>query len=158
MPKTTPQDDPNSKEPDTTVEVSGGEIDVKEESGFYEAYAGFANNLRIWLLAYGIGAPVVLLSNEHAWKAIVDSEQGKFLAILFFAGVALQIIAAVMYKTAMWFLYMGELKKSYRKTKMYKAADYLSENYLIESGIDVATIVIFGVASFNVVRAITTTL
>ena len=74
MPKRPPPLEKNSKEPpDTKVEVTGGELEVKEEKGFYEAYKGFANNLRTWFLAYGIGAPVVLLSNEDSWSLISNS-------------------------------------------------------------------------------------
>lgn len=107
--------------PDTKVEITGGELDVKEESGFYTAYSGFASNLRIWFIAYGIGAPVVLLSNETAWSTVVDSGLGKRLAYFYFIGVAVQIFAALIYKTAMWYLYIGELKKSFRKSLLIKS-------------------------------------
>jgi hypothetical protein len=37
-----------------------------QESGFYEAYVGFARTLSVWLIAYGIGGPAIFLTNEAA--------------------------------------------------------------------------------------------
>jgi hypothetical protein len=31
---------------------------------YFEEYSEYAKTLRIWLVAYGVGAPVVILSNE----------------------------------------------------------------------------------------------
>lgn len=45
----------------------------KEETGFYEAYAGFARNLRIWFVAYGIGGPVLFLTNSEVWQKVSES-------------------------------------------------------------------------------------
>ncbi len=133
--------------PDTAIEITGGEIDVREESGYYDAYKGFANNLRIWFIAYGIGAPVFLLSNETGWAAIASSGNGKFLSILFLGGVATQILAALIYKTSMWYLYMGELGHISKESKTYKIAEVFSSGYWIEFIFDLITILLFGLAS-----------
>ena len=159
MPKRrSPDSNSSPPEVDQTVEVAGGEIDVKEESGFYEAYSGFANNRRTWFIAYGIGAPVLLISQDAAWAALRGSEVGAIAAYFFLAGVALQIVAALIYKTAMWYLYVGELKPKFRHALRYKVADFFSENYLIEVAFDVATLALFSLATLGIVRVITNAL
>src|SRR5205809_8022604 len=92
----------------------------KEESGFYEAYAGFARTLRTWFVAYGIGGPVIFLTNDTAAKRFQVSGSSRAVAYSFFAGVALQILAALLYKTAMWYLYRGELEPGLRSARLYK--------------------------------------
>jgi hypothetical protein len=70
----------------------------KAESGFYEAYVDFARNLRIWLLAYGIGGPAAFLTNEGAARILRSSLFGRQITYCFMAGVALQVFVALLYK------------------------------------------------------------
>lgn len=128
---------------------------VKSDSGFYEAYSGFARSLRIWFIAYGIGGPVIFLTTNDAWKTLAVSGQGKPVAYLFLSGVAIQIIAALLYKTAMWYLYVGELAPGTRRRRMYKIADWLSESYLLEGLFDLATLVVFTLAALTVLPVFT---
>ena len=154
MPKQRPKPKANPSEVDQTVEVAGGELAVKEETGFYAAYAGFANNLRTWFIAYGIGGPVLLISQDSAWEAIKASGNGSLIGYTFLAGVSVQIFAALMYKTAMWYLYVGELNPAFVKTWKHSWSDWLSENYLLEALLDVVTLGLFAIATINVMRAV----
>jgi hypothetical protein len=74
----------------------------KEEVGFYEAYAGFARTLRTWFVAYGIGGPVLFLTNDNAAKTFRGAPSAHLIAYSFLSGVLLQILAALLSKTAMW--------------------------------------------------------
>ena len=112
----------------------------REESGFYSAYAGFAKILRSWLIGYGIGAPVILLAREWAFTKLTQHECVETVALLFGIGVGLQLIAAVVYKTAMWWLYIGELDPEFRKKRRHKLSDWLSEQYWIEGLFDLISI------------------
>src|SRR5207247_2726974 len=114
--------------------------------GFYEAYAGFARNVRTWFIAYGIGAPVLFVSNAEIWKKISEHGDGRMIAYLFLAGVAVQIAAAMLYKTAMWYLYVSELDHHQAKGWRYQFSDRVSESYVLEMAFDVATLVLFGIA------------
>src|SRR2546426_7954213 len=58
----------------------------KEESGFYEPYAALARNLRTWFIAYGIGGPVIFLTNEPAAKALYSAGVGRSVAYCFLGG------------------------------------------------------------------------
>src|SRR2546430_1820740 len=97
------------------------------EIGFYEAYAGFARNVRTWFIAYGIGAPVLFVSNPEVWKKISAAGDGQAIAYLFLAGVVVQIVEAMIYKTSMWYLYVSELEHHENVTGWrYKFSDWVS--------------------------------
>jgi len=127
-------------------------IPLLEESGFYEAYVGFARNLRTWFLAYGVGGPVVFLTNPNAGEKIAKSGYAEYIAYLFLIGVALQVIAALLYKSAMWFFYEAELNRQLKEKVKYKAFRKLSESYSLEFFFDIATVACFSVATWRVLK------
>jgi hypothetical protein len=127
----------------------------REESGFYEAYAGFARTLRVWFIAYGIGGPTVFLTNEVAGARLFTSGAGGAVAYPFLGGVAVQIALALFYKTAMWYLYMGEFNPKIKASLLHKVSDWLSESYWIELVGDLATLGLFGWATLRVLRIFT---
>ncbi len=140
--------------PDSRPEVPQTTVG-RQESGFYEAYAGFARNLRIWFIAYGVGGPVVFLTNEAAGQALLASGPARRIAYTVLAGVGLQILLALLYKTAMWYLYLGELDDSRKSWMLYKVSEWLSDSYWIELVSDAATLVLFGWATLDVLHALT---
>jgi len=154
LPKATDKEAKPADGVDQRVEIAGGDIDVKEESGFYEAYRDFARNLRTWFIAYGIGGPVLFASADDIWVALKDSGSGQIVIYSFLGGVALQIVAALMYKSAMWYIYIGELKPSFRKTIRHKISDWLSEMYFVEASLDILTLLLFGVATTLALRVL----
>ena len=120
----------------------------KEETGFYAAYSDFAKNLRIWFLAYGIGATALFVTNEPAAKKLLGSGHALHVVYLLVAGVAVQVFVAVLYKGIMWFLYMGELFPDRKTSCVYKLADRVSTRYWPELVCDLATIACFGGATW----------
>lgn len=118
-----------------------------KETGFYEAYAGFARTLRTWLAAYGIGAPV-LFASQAAFATILKETQATVCIIgLFLIGVSLQLIAALLYKATMWYLYYGELYHEFQRTRRYKMSDCLSEQLWLEMCFDIGSVVTFAWAT-----------
>jgi hypothetical protein len=129
---------------------AANKADGKSDSGFYEAYSGFARSVRVWFISYGIGAPVIFLTNNEAWKVMAASGQGRSVAYLFLAGVAVQILAALLYKTAMWYLYVSELAPDTKRRRMYTFAEWLSESYFLEWIFDLTTLVVFVMGTLKV--------
>jgi len=127
--------------------------DEEEDSGFYEAYAGFARALRTWFIAYGIGGPVIFLTNEAAAKILLASGAARTVAYCFLLGVALQIVTALSYKSAMWHLYMGELDPEKKSRRLYKASDWLTQQYWLEVILDIGTLGLFGWATLKTLNA-----
>lgn len=127
---------------------------ARDDSGFYPAYADFSRNVRTWFLAFGVGAPVLLLTNKDAGNKLVECGAAETVAFAFLIGVAAQVIGAILYKTAMWYLYTGELEANKKGSRIYKVSEWLSDQYWIEFALDAATFFLFSWASFRVVRVL----
>lgn len=70
-----------------------------------ERYAEYNKALRTWFVAFGVGGPVILLTNKDVFTTVKDSGQGYSIAILFMSGAALQIIIALINKYSNWYNY-----------------------------------------------------
>ena len=132
----------------------GGAAKGRDESGFYEPYAAFARSLRTWFIAYGIGAPVLFVSNAEAWKAVHASGRAETIAVVFLGGVAVQILEALLYKSAMWQLYMTELDPSRATTWFYDVATWLAASYAFELFLDILTVALFAWATILAIAAL----
>ena len=128
--------------------------DIDLEKGFFDAYASAATNLRTWLVAYGVGAPVLLLSNETVWEALAKAKCAELTGALFLGGVAFQVFIAIINKYVMWFCYFGEAKPSFKESWKYKVCDWLSERFCIDMTVDVASIAFFVAATYRVYDAV----
>jgi len=126
----------------------------KEESGFYEAYAHFSRTLRAWLVAYGIGAPVLLVSQEFIAHAIIKAGAGGLITWLFLAGVAIQVSAALLYKYSMAYLYFAETDSMPEGAWQVVLSAWLSRAVWIEALFDLASIALFVWGTFLVVAAV----
>lgn len=125
----------------------------KDDKGFFESYASFSRTLRSWLVAYGIGAPVLFASNEHLIIAVKESKNGLSIIIAFLIGLAIQILAALIYKYAMGYLYFGELDANLKDTKRYKISDWLSEAMWVEFIMDSISICCFIFGTYTTLKA-----
>ena len=74
------------------------------EAGFYEAYKHFASTLRIWFVTYGIGAVALCVTTDGLVRALSLANVLRPVSVSFLLGVGVQVLQAVMYKTAMWYL------------------------------------------------------
>ncbi len=124
------------------------------EKGLFEAYASAATSLRTWLVAYGIGAPVLFLSNENLWSVLSKAKCATSIAILFLAGVTSQIFIAFVNKNAMWICYYGEGKPSFKSNMIYKVFDWLSEQFWLDILCDIISMICFIIATYKVFHAI----
>ena len=121
---------------------------------YLEAYAEHARILRTWLVAFGIGAPVLLVTNESVSKAIKSSGHGKLIASCFLLGVASQVVLAALNKASMWGLYYGEENQSFKTGCSYRLAYWFSESFWIDLLVDIATLALFGVATWQAYGAL----
>jgi len=119
-----------------------------DEAGYFEGYVSFARTLRTWLVAYGVGGPALVLTQETLASKFVASANAGLITELFLGGVGTQVLGALLYKTSMWYLYMGERHETLKGRRMYKIADWLSEAFWLESLLDLTSIVLLGWASY----------
>lgn len=125
----------------------------KDDKGFHEPYAKLADRLRGWLLAYGIGAPVLFVSQDRISNALNQSQCSRFVISLFLAGISIQIVASFIYKASMWYLYVGEYDPEFCKTYRFRVSDWFSEQFWIEALSDLGSIVLFGIGTYIALTA-----
>lgn len=126
---------------------------LEGDSGFYEPYIQYARTLRAWFVAYGIGVPVLLVSQEFIAKAIIKAGTGELITWLFLIGVAVQVLAAFLYKYAMSYLYFDEFGGELEGTRRLRCAIWLSNAIWLEMLFDVVSVVLFSWGTFLVVAA-----
>jgi hypothetical protein len=127
---------------------------LNSDSGFYEPYIQYARTLRAWFVAYGIGVPVLLVSQEYIARAIIKAGNGKVIAWLFLGGVAVQVLAAFLYKYAMNYLYCDEISDELEGSWRLRIAEWLSDAVWLEMLFDVLSIALFVYGTFLVVAAV----
>jgi hypothetical protein len=123
--------------------------------GFFDGYASFAGVLRTWLIAYGIGGPALFITQTSIANKIAASGHAREIALLFLVGVFLQVIIALLYKGAMWYLYIGEEQLEIQMTRRYKISNWLSMAFWLEMLFDLSSIVLFVYATFRVLSILT---
>jgi hypothetical protein len=123
--------------------------------GFFDGYASFAGVLRTWLIAYGIGGPVLFVTQTAIAGKLSVSGHAREIALLFLVGVFLQVIIALLYKGAMWYLYIGEEQPELQKTGRYRIAYWLSSAFWFEMLFDLSSIGLFVYATFRVLSILT---
>ena len=110
---------------------------------YFNVYAELSKTLRTWLVAYGIGAPIVLLTNASFSTVIRKAGDSKYIAGAFLLGVAAQVALAAINKISMWALYYGETQPAYKMTRRFKFAHLVSETFAIDFLLDIGAIVAF---------------
>ena len=126
------------------------ELKKFSEHGFYEPYVAFSRVLRTWLVAYGIGAPVLFASQDAFTPILKDPKTAAPIIGLFLFGAIVQILAAVIYKYSMGYIYFGELKEVFQKTIRYKVSEWFSEAMWLEMTFDILSIGSFSWATIKV--------
>jgi hypothetical protein len=120
-----------------------------EKEGFFESYASYSTTLRTWLIAYGVGVPALLLTHDPLVQRVLASGRAPDIAKSFLAGVGFQVVGAFLYKSAMWYLFIGHDRPRVRKAWQYKAADWLSEAFWLDWALDLASILLFAVGTYT---------
>jgi len=123
----------------------------EHQADYFEPYSHFARTLRFWFVAYGVGAPVALFSNEWLLKKLTETHKLGCVAKLFLIGMGIQIVMALVWRTSMWYQYIASDKPVFKKTCRYKASLWLSEQYWLEVIPDLSTLGLFGWATITAV-------
>jgi hypothetical protein len=128
----------------------------ENESGFYEPYVHFARLLRTWLVGYGIGVPVILLSQQDVSRKVLESGEGQTITLLFLSGVCVQVFAAFIYKYAMGYIYAKEIGLIDKESIRFHLAAFISEAYWLEILFDIVTVISFVCATYIVMDVVLT--
>lgn len=118
------------------------------QDSYYKSYSEFSKTLRTWFVAYGIGGPIVLLSNDKAWGWLMETGKARKMGLLFLLGGAIQIFSALLNKHSMWYLYFEEFSPSSPPRAPYRISYWYSDQGWIDVVFDLATLALFGWATW----------
>ena len=118
----------------------------KEADDFFKNYAEYAKTLRAWLVAFGIGGPVLFLTNKEVAASLTRAGHARLLVSLFLIGVALQVIGALINKWAAWYLYRGAHSDDFTNQVGYRVWSWINDQTWFDIVVDIASFVLFGAA------------
>ena len=97
------------------------EEEYKESAeSFYSSYEHYGNSLRLWLVSYGIGAPVLFISNKDLYATVSKIDAINCIVFLFLLASFAQIINALINKWCNWYNYAFEARLRKKDGKTYK--------------------------------------
>ena len=121
--------------------------------GYIEQFNFYLRDLRTWFVAYGIGGPVLFLTQEKIRAAIAGSGSGRSIAFLFLLGVAFQIASSVLGKWTSWIQYANTKDGSH--SCLAPVAFWWAGNFWIDFLLDLGSVMMFGVATWKVLALFT---
>ena len=148
----TPAPPDNSNPPESSDQPDSPKP-PEDYSHFYEAYADYAKTLRTWLVGYGIGGPVIFITNEQASTRIAASGQGVTIATLFLTGVAFQVFISLVNKWMNWYVYATP--PGDRSGGLFKTVDRVTNQFWIDVVCDIGSVVMFACATIKTVAVFT---
>ncbi|WP_369928460.1 hypothetical protein [Xanthomonas sp. NCPPB 2632] len=110
---------------------------------YYSNYAEYSKTFRAWMVAYGIGGPVVFLTNDKVAKVIGDSGHALAIVVLFLVGVILQVIGALINKWAAWYMYRGIDDEKFKTNDWYTRWEWVNNQTWLDVSIDVLALASF---------------
>jgi hypothetical protein len=122
-------------------------LDRHEELEHYSNYSEYSKTLRAWLVAYGIGGPVLLNTNERLLFLFHTSPLKSWIVGCFLAGVFGQVLLGFLNKWCAYHMYLGTCKRGFKRTVRYRFWNYLNERNWIDLTIDGLSITSFVAAT-----------
>ena len=135
-----------------TVSGEAAQAQNPAVAAFFANYSEYAKTLRAWLVAYGIGGPVLFLTNKDLLSVLKISVYRNCVIDLFLIGVALQVSLAFINKWCAWHMYVGEYEESFQNEKSYKMWAWLNERNWIDMTFDGLSLVSFAISTLIVVH------
>ena len=130
--------------------VSENSIEKSDTKLYFGNYAEYTKALRAWLVAYGIGGPVLFFTNKDASEKLSQSNDFNCVIILFVIGVVVQVILAFINKWASWHLYKGSIDPDHKETCIYRIWSKVNNQSWIDLILDMTSLVVFYIASMMV--------
>ena len=121
-----------------------------DRDGQYKVYDDYAKNLRVWFVAYGIGGPVLFLTQESVSNRIAQSGHARYIVYGFLVGVVCQVLLSFINKWNNWAVYSFSENEQSMKKWRYKAAEIISRQFWIDIVLDIFTVVAFGYSTIKV--------
>lgn len=130
-----------------TVQPDSKDDDAGQKDEHFANYAEYSRTLRAWLVAYGIGGPVLFATNDGLAAKVESSGRSSSVISLFLVGVGLQILLALINKWCAWHMYRGAGDLPYQHTRQYRFWYVVNENSWLDLVVDLVSIAILTIAT-----------
>lgn len=138
----------NQNEPTSTSES----FEAKE---YFEQYWRYCAAVRNWLVAFGVGSCVLLISEKAGIFKEVCEQEKIDIVLWLLVGVIAQILLAILNKYIHWCVYWGMENEKFGKSWCYKIAEKMSRCFWIDVLADVLTIIAYTVAIWKMFGGLT---
>ncbi|MDH3614528.1 MAG: hypothetical protein OES10_14770 [Gammaproteobacteria bacterium] len=131
--------------------------------GHYKVYEEHMKTLRAWFVAYGVGGPVLFITQKDFAASLVDSGLSKLVGVLFLIGVLLQALVALFNKWVNWGLYFYDddednpgdsSEEEAAPRRLQKFCENYSSKVWVDIAADIATLILFSVATIIVLMEV----
>ncbi len=102
--------------------------------------------LRAWLVAFGVGLPAIVLTNERLFDGLVEAGMAKRVFGLIFIAVGLQVGAECWLKYRHWLEYARSFERSSCSSKRLVTKRIARIYFTVSLTIDLASIALLGTA------------
>jgi len=126
----------------------------KNKDYYYDSYREFSWKFRLWLIAYGVSIPVIIISNKPLLDLIKCDKYGQLWIILTLFGVFVQVFLTWVFKLCMWYCDRHAKGAINSESKKYKISVWVSEQYFIEITADVLTLSLFTVSTYQLIKVV----
>lgn len=114
-----------------------------EADGHFQNYAEYARILRTWLVAYGIGGPVLLVTNLAFADRLAKSGHVDAIGYLFLLGVALQVLLALVNKWCAYATYAATRDPKLEVRPVYRLMGWVNDQIWIDVVLDLLSVTAF---------------
>lgn len=139
--------------------------DTKDHDGHFANYAEYSKTFRSWMVAYGIGGPVLLLTSKDAPQTLAKSPHLETIVTLFTVGVAIQILLALINKWGAWHMYKGAFAEYqlnvqdpdcdyHHMTRIYSVWRWVNRQSWIDFWCDVGAVSVFAYATWLALKVL----
>jgi hypothetical protein len=129
--------------------TSSDDTDYHKEDMYGESFTRYENMLRTWFVAYGIGGPVLFMTQDSLRRALAASPNARLIVIFFLSGLLVEVLENFLYKMCMWYLYR-EAAKENNSPRMYTFSKWVENHNFIDIMFDLLTIAFFTAATIKV--------
>lgn len=133
--------------------------DVNSYDGYFSNYSEYSKTFRTWMVGYGIGGPILLLTSKDVPQTLVKAPELGTIVTLFVLGVSLQVLLALINKWAAWHMYRGAYslhkqtsndpdEDTHHSTRSYAIWHWINKQSWIDFLFDVTALLSFSLATW----------
>ena len=117
---------------------------------YFRVYEEHMRTLRAWFVAYGVGGPVLFVTQQGFANAIIRSGESKLIGVLFLLGVLFQVLIALLNKWVNWGLYYYEDDPTSTRGRVHDFCESVSGQVWVDIAADALSLLLFTLATAKV--------